>query len=68
MRLFLVRRTRQFIIKHYAQFDAEKGRYYVWLNGQPQYFPLTTAQALGTSPSTSQTPTTSTPGSFVRRS
>ena len=40
MRLFLVRRTRQFIIKHYAQFDAEKGRYYVWLNGQPQYFPL----------------------------
>ncbi len=39
MRLFLVRRTRQFIIKHYAQFDAAKGRYYVWLNGKPNYFP-----------------------------
>lgn len=39
MRLFLVRRTRQFIIKHYAKFDAKKGRYYVWLNGQPSYFP-----------------------------
>ena len=40
MRLFLVRRTRQFIIKHYAKFDEERKRYYVWLNGQPQYFPL----------------------------
>jgi len=40
MRLFLVRRTRQFIIKHYAKFDEQKGRYYVWLNGAPQYFPL----------------------------
>jgi len=40
MRLFLVRRTRQFIIKHYAKFDEERRRYYVWLNGQPQYFPL----------------------------
>ncbi len=40
MRLFLVRRTRRFIIQHYAKFDAEKGRYYVWLNGQPHYFPL----------------------------
>jgi len=40
MRLFLVRRTRQFIIKHYAKFDSEKGRYYVLLNGRPQYFPV----------------------------
>jgi len=39
MRLFLVRRTRQFIIKHYAHYDENKGRYYVMLNGKPQYFP-----------------------------
>lgn len=40
MRLFLVRRTRQFIIKHYAQFDTAKQRYYVLLDGRPSYFPL----------------------------
>ncbi len=40
MRLFLVRRTRQFIIKHYAKFDEVKQRYFVTLNGQPAYFPL----------------------------
>ena len=40
MRLFLVRRTRQFIIRHYARYDAEKQRYYVTLNGQPKYFPV----------------------------
>ncbi len=40
MRLFLVRRTRQFIIKHYARFDEKRQRYYVLLNGQPNYFPL----------------------------
>ena len=40
MRLFLVRRTRQFIIRHYAEFDAASGRHYVRLNGQPHYFPL----------------------------
>jgi superfamily II DNA or RNA helicase len=40
MRLFLVRRTRQFIIKHYAKFDEAKRRYHVTLNGQPAYFPL----------------------------
>ncbi len=39
MRLFLVRRTRQFIIKHYAQFDPARQRYFVMLNGQPAYFP-----------------------------
>jgi superfamily II DNA or RNA helicase len=39
MRLFLVRRTRQFIIRHYAEFDAASGRHYVRLNGQPHYFP-----------------------------
>lgn len=39
MRLFLVRRTRQFIIKHYAKFDEAKQRYYVTLNGAPAYFP-----------------------------
>ncbi|GIV52418.1 MAG: hypothetical protein KatS3mg038_2939 [Candidatus Kapaibacterium sp.] len=40
MRLFLVRRTRQFIIRHYATFDEERQRYYVTLNGEPAYFPL----------------------------
>ncbi|MFQ3591019.1 MAG: helicase-related protein [Chloracidobacterium sp.] len=39
MRLFLVRRTRQFIIRHYAKFDAERQRYYVQLNGSPIHFP-----------------------------
>lgn len=39
MRLFLVRRTRQFIIRHYAQFDEQKQRYYVLLGGKPAYFP-----------------------------
>jgi superfamily II DNA or RNA helicase len=40
MRLFLVRRTRQFIIRHYARYDEQKGRYYVMLNGQKRYFPV----------------------------
>ncbi len=40
MRLFLVRRTRQFIIKHYAKFDEGRQCYYVQLNGEPAYFPL----------------------------
>ncbi len=40
MRLFLVRRTRQFIIKHYARFDETRQRYYVHMDGRPVYFPL----------------------------
>ncbi len=40
MRLFLVRRTRQFIMSHYATFDEKKQRYYVLLNDRPAYFPL----------------------------
>ena len=40
MRLFMVRRTRRFIMDNYAQRDVEKQRYYVLLNGQPFYFPL----------------------------
>ncbi|MBI4759180.1 MAG: SWF/SNF helicase family protein, partial [Chloroflexi bacterium] len=40
MRLFLVRRTRRFIMANYAQYDTQKHRYYVLLNGQPFYFPL----------------------------
>mgnify|MGYP000213726975 FL=1 len=40
MRLFLVRRTRHFIIRHYAHYDKAKQRYYVTLNGQPKYFPI----------------------------
>lgn len=40
MRLFLVRRTRHFIIRNYAQYDPEKGRHFVTLNGKPFYFPL----------------------------
>ncbi len=40
MRLFLVRRTRQFIIRHYAQFDEKKKRHYVTVNGSPAYLPV----------------------------
>lgn len=40
MRLFLVRRTRQFIIKNYAKFDEVRQRYFVLLNGKPEYFPI----------------------------
>ncbi len=47
MRLFLVRRTRQFIIKHYAKFDEDKQRYYVTLNGERKYFPLRQPKRVG---------------------
>lgn len=40
MRLFLVRRTRQFIIRNYARFDESKLRHFVTLNGRPFYFPV----------------------------
>jgi len=40
MRLFLVRRTRRFITRHYAQFDEDQQRHFVLLNGRPSYFPL----------------------------
>lgn len=40
MRLFLVRRTRQFIIRNYATFDEQRQRYFVTLNGKPSYFPV----------------------------
>lgn len=40
MRLFMVRRTRSFIIENYARFDEQKQRYYVHVNGRPNYFPL----------------------------
>jgi len=46
MRLFLVRRTRQFIIKHYAKFDKERQRYFVLLNDKPTYFPVRRAKRL----------------------
>jgi len=39
MRMFLVRRTRNFIIRNYAHFDQERRRYYVTINNQPSYFP-----------------------------
>jgi superfamily II DNA or RNA helicase len=39
MSLFLVRRTRQFIMKNYATKDEAKQRYFVTLNGEPSYFP-----------------------------
>ncbi len=40
MRLFLVRRTRGFIKKHYSIFDDEKQRYYLeFSNGTRNYFP-----------------------------
>jgi len=40
MRLFLVRRTRQFIIKNYATFDNVTKRPYVMLNNKPFFFPV----------------------------
>ncbi|MFQ5612682.1 MAG: helicase-related protein [Anaerolineae bacterium] len=40
MRLFLVRRTRRFIMANYAQYEAERQRHYVLLGDQPSYFPL----------------------------
>jgi len=40
MRLFLVRRTRHFIIRHYAHYDEQKQRYYVLINNQRKYFPV----------------------------
>ncbi|MDW8382566.1 MAG: phospholipase D-like domain-containing protein [Verrucomicrobiota bacterium] len=40
MRHFMVRRTRQFIIQNYAQFDPARQRHFVLLNGQPSYFPV----------------------------
>lgn len=40
MRLFMVRRTRQFIIRNYATFDEQRQRHFVTLNGQPSYFPI----------------------------
>lgn len=40
MRLFLVRRTRSFIIKNYAAMDERDGRYFLTLpNGERRYFP-----------------------------
>jgi len=40
MRLFLVRRTRHFIIRNYAQYDHVRQRHFVTLNGKPFYFPI----------------------------
>jgi superfamily II DNA or RNA helicase len=39
MRLYMVRRTRSFIMRNYAQYDETRDRYFVTLNGQPFYFP-----------------------------
>lgn len=39
MRLFMVRRTRSFIIRNYATLDDQQNRYYVMLNGRRNYFP-----------------------------
>ena len=39
MRLYMVRRTRQFIIQNYAAYDPEKDRYYVSIEGGRSYFP-----------------------------
>jgi hypothetical protein len=40
MRLFLVRRTRKFIIQNYAQYDPSRQQHFVILNGQRAYFPV----------------------------
>ena len=43
MRMFLVRRTRTFIKKHYAKFDEQKNRHYITFRGDRRnYFPLRT--------------------------
>lgn len=39
MRLFLVRRTRSYIMEKYAKYDPERDRSYVMLRGEPFYFP-----------------------------
>ena len=39
MRLFLVRRTRRFIMANYAQYDVERRGYYVLLGDRRSYFP-----------------------------
>ncbi len=42
MRLFLVRRTRSFIEKHYAERDEARDRYFItYANGQPRLFSQT---------------------------
>jgi superfamily II DNA or RNA helicase len=46
MRLFLVRRTRHFIMENYARYDEERARYYVMLGDQPSYFPLRQPRSL----------------------
>ena len=46
LRLFMVRRTRHFIVRNYATFDKARQRYFVHLNGQPFYFPLRQPQTL----------------------
>jgi hypothetical protein len=40
LRMFMVRRTRQFIVRNYAEYDEQRQRSFVHLNGQPFYFPL----------------------------
>jgi len=46
MRMFLVRRKRDFIIRNYAQFDEDRQRYYVTLKGKPFYFPVRSPKRL----------------------
>jgi len=47
MRLYMVRRTRGFIMKNYAEKDAETGRYYLMMeNGERSYFPERTPKTL----------------------
>ncbi len=46
MRLFMVRRTRQFILRNYATFDEDRQRYYLTVKGQPSYIPVRQPQTL----------------------
>lgn len=39
LRLFMVRRTRSFIINNYATYDPDRERYFVTIDGKPRYFP-----------------------------
>ncbi len=40
MRLFMVRRTRHFVMRHYAHFDEQSRRHYVMVNNRRYYFPV----------------------------
>lgn len=48
MRHFMVRRTRHFVMRHYAQYDEQKQRYFVTINQKRFYFPVRQPKTLRT--------------------